>query len=141
MSYILLTDEDLVKNIKRTSSFRPIGFQSWKHFWMCKTEKKSPQKCRIYGCTEAAFGGGHVYVHGSSKFFIIPLCQSCNNHQNTDWMSVNVGTAAPAVEEDDTTDNEEASYDYLRNEFEELEALIWWLTPYGVSITEQTTTK
>ena len=127
MSYIILTEDDVVKNVKGTSSLRPKGFQSWKHFWMCKTGKKWPEKCRIYGCTEPAFCGGHVYVYGSSEFFIVPLCKSCNNAQNTDWMSVNVGTAAPAVEEDNTTDNEGGFYDY-QLEFEELEELIWWLT-------------
>lgn len=127
MPYILLTEEDIVKNIKCTSSFRPIGYTSWKNYWISKTEKKWPDKCRINGCTETAYGGGHVYVHGSSQCFIIPLCQSCNSAQNTDWMSVNVRTAAVVVEENDTTENEEASFDH-QPEFEELEALIWWLT-------------
>ena len=114
MPYIVLTEEDLVKNVKQTSSYKPIGHQSWKDFWMCNTGQEWPQKCRIKGCTKPAFGGGHVYVDGYSyfDFFIIPLCRSCNCAQNTNWMSVNVRTAAAVVDEDQATGNEGASSNY-----------------------------
>ena len=114
MSYILLTDDDLVKNMKRTTSHKPIANQSWKDYWVYKTGKEWPEKCRIKGCTRSAFGGGHVHIDGYNNFeiFIIPICRSCNNANNTDWMSVNVRTPAAVVEEY-VTRTEEESPNYL----------------------------
>ena len=106
MPYIILTEEDLVRNIKHTSSDKPLGYQSWKEFWIINTGQKWPNECRIFGCTGNAFAGGHVFVDGCQESFIIPLCRSCNSAHNTDTMSVNMRTAAVIIDQDEMAGNQ-----------------------------------
>ena len=115
LPYIILTEEDMVKNIKHTSSDKPHGYRSWKEFWMTKTGQTWPKLCRIFGCTGNAFAGGHVFVKGYEESFIIPLCGSCNSAQNTDIMPVNVRTAAAVIDKDE---NQATFSDYEREQLE-----------------------
>ena len=116
MSYIELTQDDKVRNIKGTKQCLPKGFTSWKKYWIHETRRNWPGNCRRNGCTRSTVGGCHVHVNAffhltllqcfSTHVYIIPMCNVCNSPQNTSWMNVNTGTAAVKVEEDDTSGQE-----------------------------------
>ena len=110
MEIMPLTQSDRVMNIEETGQCAPIGYKSWKDFWIKNTEQDWPEECRISRCTKTAFCGGHVYVDGCDGVYIVPLCRSCNNVNKTDWMFVNTGTSAVLVEEDDTSGPKEICY-------------------------------
>ena len=129
MPYIILTEEDLVRNIKSTSDDKPFGYKSWKDYWIKNTGQKWPKKCRIHGCTSSAFAGAHVNVKGYQEPFIIPLCRSCNSGYNSDIMSVNVRTAAVMIDEDEMA-RSQATFSHY--EWETLVRL--WYTLYNKSM-------
>ncbi len=104
MPNVLLTENDQVRNIEGTHACAPRGSNSWKQYWLQKTRRVWPQRCRIFGCTNSAYGGGHVHINGySTEVYIIPMCNPCNNPQNNGWMKVNKGALAVKVEEADTS--------------------------------------
>ena len=111
MSNLLLTEVDQVKNIEGTHQCVPKGFKTWKRYWIHGTGRDWPKKCRISGCSELAIGGGHVHVYGhSADVYIIPMCNSCNNAQNTSWMNVKTRTEAAKVKKSNTSGPEGACY-------------------------------
>ena len=111
MSNLLLTDADQVKNIEGTHQCVPKGFKTWKRYWIHETGRDWPKKCRISGCSELAIGGGHVHVYGhTANVYIIPMCNSCNNAQNTSWMKVKTRTETAKVKRSDTSGPEGACY-------------------------------
>ena len=103
MPDILLTEKDQVKNIEGTHACAPRGFKTWKQYWIRQTGRDWPKRCRISGCSKTAIGGGHVHIRDhSTKVYIIPMCNSCNNAQNSSWMTVKTRTEAANVEQSDT---------------------------------------
>ena len=56
------------------------GYQSWKDFWLDKTNYKWPDYCPIVGCSEKATLGAHVYIVGDpyNRVFIMPMCDEHN---------------------------------------------------------------
>ena len=109
MSYILVKD-DQVRNIEGTSQCDPRrSTTSWKQYWTEKTGQKWPEQCQIKNCTRLASDGGHVNIRKRPTdrgVYIIPLCSSCNNPNNTSWMTANARTAAAKVEKEDTSGDE-----------------------------------
>ena len=110
MEIIELTNSDLVINIEKTGQCAPIGYNSWKDFWITNTEQNWPDKCRVRRCTKSAFCGGHVYVYGCDEVYIVPLCRSCNHPHNTAWKRVNTGTKAVIIDEHETSGPQEICY-------------------------------
>ncbi|MDD4520067.1 MAG: hypothetical protein PHI50_04220 [Alphaproteobacteria bacterium] len=78
-----------VKNLNGTSNRQvPSGYSSWLDFW----EKKAGKKAReCSACTSRSnLVGAHVMKAYSSddKWYIVPLCSSCNNKSSTEIFSV-----------------------------------------------------
>lgn len=51
--------------------------------WKAKWEKAAGRrqwssKCQIYNCGNSAQLGGHMYVKGLRRQFILPICHGCN---------------------------------------------------------------
>lgn len=57
---------------------------SMKKYWEFHMKVKFPKKCQIEVCENDATGGGHMWVRDHSKFFILPICQSCNKNPEYD---------------------------------------------------------
>ena len=112
MPNVVLTEEDRVENIEGTRACAPRGFNnSWKQYWKDNTGKDWPPKCPIFRCTNSPCCGGHVHIDGhSTKVYIIPMCNSCNNPQNKAWMMVKTRTEAVDVEKADTSGPEGTCY-------------------------------
>ena len=74
----------LVKNINGSSDNNPPrGYNSWKEYWEDK-KNRFFSKCSCVTCSEKAVFGGHVkMVHGTNKWFIVPICARHNNVANT----------------------------------------------------------
>lgn len=68
-----------VKNLNGTSdNDPPYGYDSWKEFWEDKTGR-SFGTCSCKGCDKVAVHGSHVQkVNGDGKWYIVPLCDTCN---------------------------------------------------------------
>lgn len=79
----------LVRNISGTSdNTPPKGYSSWKEFWESKMNRRL-SSCSNLSCDRRADHGGHVKkVHGLGEWYIVPLCDKCNNPYNTDSFSV-----------------------------------------------------
>ena len=78
----------LVKNIFGSSRFpRPNGYASWLAYWEAQTGYKATY-CSASNCVKRDLVGAHVQkVFGNdNKWYIVPLCLSCN--QRTDTFSV-----------------------------------------------------
>jgi hypothetical protein len=72
----------------------------WKAFWKKHAHKTWPETCQIYGCSDDATDGAHIYVKGwtSNKFYyILPTCHPCNVDatkkygMKDGWMNVKKG--------------------------------------------------
>ena len=102
---ITLETGSKVRNIEGTSECSARGYDSWKEYYKGgKRGHKSrpwPTQCRIHGCTKKATDGAHVERKDESGVWIIPMCTEDNNPNNEDWMTVNAGTIAVQVEEED----------------------------------------
>lgn len=68
-----------VKNLNGTSdNTPPIGYSTWKAWWEAKTGRRFGT-CSCYGCNSSAQVGAHVQKVGSdNRWYIVPLCSSCN---------------------------------------------------------------
>ncbi len=86
----------LVKNIKGSSdNVAPSGYSSWKEFWEVKKGRKFSY-CACLTCSNQAVYGGHVKkVYGSNEWYIVPLCEKCNNYANEDPFEVNDSDLLP----------------------------------------------
>lgn len=74
-----------VKNLHGTSDNAPLGYTTWKDFWIAKSGMKWPYYCQRYGCYGRAEVGAHVKLaDGSNKWYIIPLC-SKDNHSEEEF--------------------------------------------------------
>lgn len=62
--------------------------QNWKSFWMKHTRSPFPKTCQIYGCSNDAKVGAHVYIHRANSnriCFILPTCQKCNMEEASNY--------------------------------------------------------
>ena len=100
-----------VQNVEGTSSCTPLGYTSWKHFYIGDGKRAWPKSCRILGCSNTAAHGAHVKVESESGIWIIPMCAKHNNASNTDWMSVNASTIVVYVEEEDASGPPDIPFD------------------------------
>ncbi|KAA6329914.1 hypothetical protein EZS27_021331 [termite gut metagenome] len=80
-----------VYNVKGSSRFPiPSGFKSWLDYW-----KKHAERPALF-CSNVACGsknnlvGGHVRkaTKTDGKYYIVPLCDECNNYNNEDKFKV-----------------------------------------------------
>ncbi len=83
-----------VKNLKGTDDRKPLGYNSWLDFWETKTGEKA-NECKSLSCNvRHDLVGAHVIKADSNdgKWYIIPLCQTCNKRDDEFWVS---GTLVP----------------------------------------------
>lgn len=67
-----------VKNLNGTSNHLPSDYDSWEEFWEDKTGRFF-ETCSCKGCDNLAVHGSHVQkVDGDKKWYIVPLCATCN---------------------------------------------------------------
>ncbi len=82
-----------VHNLNGTSDRRPpSGYSSWKAWWEARKGRKfSLCSCSI--CVDPATVGAHVQKHGVAdrKWYIVPLCDKCNQKPGTEVFSVSDG--------------------------------------------------
>ena len=69
-NYIFSYDER-VYNIAGTSHCRPPD-GSWKKYWLRKSGRQWPEKCRIWECKNLAYGGAHVLIQNKHDYYILP---------------------------------------------------------------------
>lgn len=77
-----------VKNVSGSSRFpAPAGYSSWLKYWEKQTGE-STYFCSADGCLGTNLVGAHVQKAYSDdkKWYIVPLCTSCN--QRTDTFNV-----------------------------------------------------
>lgn len=77
-----------VKNVSGSSRFSaPFGYTSWLKYWEAQTGQ-SAYFCSADGCIGTNLVGAHVQKAYSDdkKWYIVPLCSSCN--QRTDTFNV-----------------------------------------------------
>lgn len=108
----VLDSSDKVKNIEGTSVCSQKGSpDSWKDYWLSKSGRQWPDKCQKNGCGDPPTDGAHVKIRGKpGTVYIIPLCDSCNHPDKSDWMPVNKNAKAVSVEKKDTTGPEGICY-------------------------------
>ena len=68
-----------VKNLNGTSdNTPPRGYSSWRAWWEAQTGRRFGT-CSCSSCASSATVGAHVQKVGSdNKWYIVPLCSSCN---------------------------------------------------------------
>lgn len=79
-----------VKNLNGTADNKPRnGCSTWKEFWETKTERKFGT-CSCNGCLSRAEVGAHVQKvdPNDKKWYIVSLCNSCNNSKNGEVFEV-----------------------------------------------------
>ena len=74
-----MTKMTKVKNLNGTDDNKvPSGYKSWKHWWETKKKRKFGT-CSCGDCSSDAEVGAHVQKVGpSDRWYIVPLCISCN---------------------------------------------------------------
>ena len=60
------------------TSDRSCGCGSWKQHWINGAGKDQPRYCSVYGCSNQATLGAHIYNSNVESEWIAPLCDSCN---------------------------------------------------------------
>ncbi len=90
-----------VRNIEGSAMCSPVGYDSWKKFYM--DNRAWPTSCRILNCGDEATAGAHVTIKGESGVWIIPMCAGHNHPDNTDWMPVNANTVAVSIDKDNSS--------------------------------------
>lgn len=99
--YIVTEQGDKAKNMECTTECQPIGTgNSWKQYWIGKTQEEWPKECIILDCKKDAVVGAHVHVNrypAPSDVFIIPMCISHNNCSKEDWMRLDPSKRAARV--------------------------------------------
>ena len=83
---------------------------NWRRYWLRHTGQEWPEMCQVRDCHQAAQYGGHVYVRGLRRQFILPICPSCNANvdmdyrpRNSEWAVVRPGAIAVSVEAHENT--------------------------------------
>lgn len=74
-----------VKNVNGSSRFpKPAGYSSWLAYWEAQTGKNA-FFCSASDCYGTGLVGAHVRKAYSddSKWYIVPLCSSCNKRTDT----------------------------------------------------------
>ena len=61
MANYIFSYGERVYNIAGTSHCRPPD-GSWKKYWLRKSGRQWPEKCRIWECKNSAYGGAHVLI-------------------------------------------------------------------------------
>ena len=102
MVIIVLQRGDEVSNVSGTNHCRSRSFPSWKQFWLSKSCKDWPDKCRIAYCGNTATDGAHVWIKGLKDQFILPTCNHCNTRRLDQWLTGNSRAIAVPVTESDT---------------------------------------
>lgn len=105
MTFIVLHRVDRVFNIEGTAPCRPRHYDSWRHFWIHKSNTGWPDECRIAGCRNTATDGAHVNVQGRQPYYILPTCHNCNVSRRNEWLPVNANSVAVQVSERDTEED------------------------------------
>ena len=74
-----------VRNLKNTGDNLPSSkYSSWLDFWE-KSKGRKAGKCSNIYCGQKASVGAHVKIaNGSNDWYIVPLCNACNNYNNDD---------------------------------------------------------
>ena len=102
MTFSVFHSGDEVSIIKGTVPCRSHRYQSWKQFWIHKSNRHWPDECRIAGCTNTTTDGAHVMVKARQQLYILPTCHHCNVNRPGRWLPVNVNSVAVLVSESDT---------------------------------------
>ena len=77
-----------IKNVSGSSRFtKPNGYTSWLAYWEAQTGSKATF-CSANGCFSRDLVGARVQkaYSNDNKWYIVPLCSSCN--QRTDTFNV-----------------------------------------------------
>mmetsp|Transcript_69066 Transcript_69066/g.202188 ORF Transcript_69066/g.202188 Transcript_69066/m.202188 type:complete len:384 (+) Transcript_69066:278-1429(+) len=80
---------------------------TWIRYWE-RHSRCFAKTCSVYGCSNPAMVGGHIYIKGhrsNKECYIVPLCSRCNrwgssmdwDGSQTDWADVKEGTLAVSV--------------------------------------------
>ena len=80
----------LVTNVNGSGRFKPPkGYTSWLQYWERQTGKKAFFCSALY-CKNSNLAGAHVQKAYSTdkKWYIIPLCISCNGKSSKDVFEV-----------------------------------------------------
>ncbi|MBE6105729.1 hypothetical protein [Anaerovibrio lipolyticus] len=88
-----------VKNLQGTTDHTPerFGYDTWKSFWEARMNQHF-QLCANIKCSNSATVGGHVIRvdKTSKKWYIVPLCSSCNHFGNDNPFLVDSSKLCPA---------------------------------------------
>lgn len=82
-----------VRNAQGTSGRRPEnGHTSWLAYWEAMAQRNACF-CSVIGCTNLATLGAHVTrkipsLLDDQRYYIVPMCDSCNHPDNTRFMKV-----------------------------------------------------
>jgi hypothetical protein len=85
-----------VKNLNGTSNSVPKGgYLTWKAYWE-KEMQKPFGTCSCKQCSNLAEVGAHVKKVGTdNKWYIVPLCKSCNGKSSEDEFEVRAEDLCP----------------------------------------------
>ena len=101
MANVIMGFDSRVYNVNGTSGCKPTD-GLWKTFWIRKSGRQWPKRCRIWGCGKLAHGGAHVMIDDKYDYYIFSMCQTCNTCRLDQWLKVNVNSLAVPVREEDT---------------------------------------
>jgi hypothetical protein len=74
-----------IKNVSGSSRFaKPRGYSSWLAYWEAQMELKA-KICSVEECKNKELVGAHVQkvYSNDKKWYIVPLCKSCNQRTDT----------------------------------------------------------
>lgn len=100
MKYYNRDNEVTVQNAPDTSKLTTSHERGWLGWWKEQKGLKQSDIIRCVRCDEEeATDGGHVWDGKALPLYIVPLCHSCNDHNDTSWFCV---PKASCVEEDES---------------------------------------
>ena len=102
MTIVILNAGESVLNIPGTGRCRTSD-GSWKQYWLNKTGGQWPQECCIKQCTKSATVGAHVEISNKTRYYILPMCHSCNTGKLNKWLPVDANSEAVLVLQQNTT--------------------------------------
>ena len=74
-----------ISNVAGSSRFaKPKGYSSWVEYWEAQT-RQSAYFCSADNCMRTDLVGAHVQkaYSADNKWYIVPLCSSCNKRTDT----------------------------------------------------------